>query len=395
MKIGYLTERLIKGFGMDLLIHYQANELVKLGHDVTVYTIYFDEFYKDRLYKVEILEKPYFSSDFLYGLGIKFNFLKKIDSWLSAIVNPMRTELRFISRNYKKLRNVENEVWISTMFPVHSILPFLKGKRLVIEGGTVNTEGMYLKQKISYLYQRYIDRIVFYLFTDRIVPFSNYLRLQIPLIYRRKISINYIGTDHYSSNYKEDKSEIQKLKQTLGITNSDKVMLCVSRINPYVQPYKGVLELINIHKKILQDHPNLKLIIAGFGTEEEKKDLEKECVNVIAIPAPSDESLYQLYDLCDFYVSATKWEGFNLPMIEAQSFGKIPIVYDIGPHPELINSGIDSFLVKTKEEFIDKIKFLYNNEEFINKNSEAAKNNAKRFSWKESAKGLLVIINRL
>jgi hypothetical protein len=79
MRIGYLTERLIQGFGMDLLIHNQANEMVKLGHEVTVYTQVYDGFYKNPLYEVVMIDSPTF-------------------------VNPLRTEFFLIKRKLKFFR---------------------------------------------------------------------------------------------------------------------------------------------------------------------------------------------------------------------------------------------------------------------------------------------------
>ncbi|MEK6876320.1 MAG: glycosyltransferase family 4 protein, partial [Nanoarchaeota archaeon] len=43
---------------------------------------------------------------------------------------------------------------------------------------------------------------------------------------------------------------------------------------------------------------------------------------------------------CNVYVSASLWEGFNLPAAEAQACGKKVVAFNIGSHPEIVKNGI-------------------------------------------------------
>jgi glycosyltransferase involved in cell wall biosynthesis len=368
MKIGYLSERLRQGFGMDLLIHNQANALVDLGHEVTVYTQVHDDSYPNKKYSVVLIDSPLF-------------------------VNPIKTELFLLKRKLKFFRNTNNDVWISTMYPYHVLLPFLKGKKLVIEGGTVSTRGMKLTQKLSFLYQRYFDRNFFYPFAHKVLPFSKALIGQVPFFLRFKTQVNYIGADHYTKGIELSDNDISSIIKKLNIDNSKVNMVYIGRLNHSQQPYKGVQDLVEIYQKAKKSNPNIQLIMAGFGSEEDKQELEN--MGIITLTNASDTELMALLKICSFYVSATKWEGFNLPMIEAQSFGKIPIIYNIGPHSELTNSGIDSFVVNSQDEFIEKVLFLSENKEFINKHKEFAIKNANIYTWKNSAYNLEEIIKSI
>ena len=40
------------------------------------------------------------------------------------------------------------------------------------------------------------------------------------------------------------------------------------------------------------------------------------------------------------YVTASLWEGFNLPIAEAQACGKKVVAFGIGSHPEVVKNGI-------------------------------------------------------
>jgi 1,2-diacylglycerol 3-alpha-glucosyltransferase len=54
----------------------------------------------------------------------------------------------------------------------------------------------------------------------------------------------------------------------------------------------------------------------------------------------------------------TLWEGFDLPIVEAQAMGKPVVAYDIGPHSELIDSQGILTPVKDIEKFAAAIEVV-------------------------------------
>ena len=54
----------------------------------------------------------------------------------------------------------------------------------------------------------------------------------------------------------------------------------------------------------------------------------------------------KFYSACDCYVTASLWEGFDMPVVEAQACGKSVVAYDVCSHPEVVKKGI---LVKAKD----------------------------------------------
>ncbi|MCA9386816.1 glycosyltransferase family 4 protein [Candidatus Dojkabacteria bacterium] len=355
MKIGILSERLLRGFGVDLVIHNQANGLAAKGHNVTVYVQNYDKTFLDQNYKVVVIDSP-------------------------LLFNPLKTEYTLLKRKIKFFRKEKNDAWIIHAWPFFVLTPFLKGKVFIYDHGTVASKGMYLKRRLVFWYQKFMSRYVYFFFSNKIITISKYIRSSLPMHTRWKSTVIYNGTNHYTSGYTKDESKILKLKEKLAIRDSDFVMLYVGRLNHEGQPYKGVNDLIDIYQHI-QDS-DIKLIMAGFGSDEDRINLEKK--GIIAINNVPDHELLMLYDICNIYVSATKWEGFNLPMVEAQSFGKIPVVYNIGPHNEILNSGKDSFVVKNQKEFIEKVKFLYDNPDFRADHAQDAINNAEKYTWQIS-----------
>ncbi|MBW2989895.1 glycosyltransferase family 4 protein, partial [Candidatus Woesearchaeota archaeon] len=59
-----------------------------------------------------------------------------------------------------------------------------------------------------------------------------------------------------------------------------------------------------------------------------------------------DEELPEHYAACDAYVTASLWEGFDLPAAEAQAMGKPVVAFDAGAHKEVVKKGL---LVRKKD----------------------------------------------
>lgn len=367
MKIGILAERLIKGFGVDLVVHNQANLLVELGHEVTIYVYNHDpNFFGNPKYSVKLIDSP-------------------------LLFNPLKTELKLIRNKLKFFRQEKIDTWIIHTWPLYCLAPFLKGKKYIYDHGTVSTEGMYFKKKLVFWYQKYVTKYLYFTFSTKIITISKYLKSQLPFYNKLKTEIVYNGADHYTSTYSRNEQNNQNVKLKLGLQTDDITMLYIGRLNHDEQPYKGVDDLIEIFQKTSLKNNKLKLVMAGFGSEADVKRLHD--FGIVVKANVSNDELLSLLDICDFYVSATKWEGFNLPMIEAQSFGKIPVIYNIGPHNELLQSGVDSFVVKSQEEFIEKVLFLAENPQFRKDHMRYAKSNAEKYTWLKSVESLNKIIN--
>ena len=54
----------------------------------------------------------------------------------------------------------------------------------------------------------------------------------------------------------------------------------------------------------------------------------------------------KFYSACDCYVTASLWEGFDMPVVEAQACGKSVVAFNVCSHPEVVKKGI---LVKPKD----------------------------------------------
>src|SRR5437773_3551424 len=98
--------------------------------------------------------------------------------------------------------------------------------------------------------------------------------------------------------------------------------------------------------------------------------------------APLDEPRRAL-KLCDVYITATRWEGFNLPLAEAQAMGRPCVAYAVGAHPEVVGPG--GVLVRTQDEFVAAVERLAADAALRTRMGEAAAEWATRFRWDRSA----------
>ena len=128
---------------------------------------------------------------------------------------------------------------------------------------------------------------------------------------------------------------------------------------------KGQKYLIEIARKLKDQHIKFKLLIAGEGEYQEKL---KQLANENGV---SNEVLFlgfvkdmkQFMDTIDIFVLPSLWEGFGYVIVEAMAANKPVVAFDISSNPEIIVDGQTGYLVKDMDvdEFTRKISFLASN----------------------------------
>lgn len=130
-----------------------------------------------------------------------------------------------------------------------------------------------------------------------------------------------------------------------------------------------------------------KLKIAG-SVQDEK--YFKECKTISDdrtefLKYVTDEKLVELYQACDIYVTASEWEMFGLPLLEAMACGKPVVASECCSHPELIeksNAGV-TFESGNPQDLSRCIRKVMDNYDLYRKNAlEFAENH----SWEKSVK---------
>jgi len=147
------------------------------------------------------------------------------------------------------------------------------------------------------------------------------------------------------------------IRDKYRISKDDPVILYVGRIHPQ----KNVHTLLQVFKVVKRELPNAKLILVGKAIFGEYLDRLKSVSDdsVIFAGYVPDEELPYYYAACDVYATCSLSEGFNLPLLESQRYGKPVVAFDIGPHKEIVKSG---YLIEPMdvEEFARKLIFVLN-----------------------------------
>jgi len=140
---------------------------------------------------------------------------------------------------------------------------------------------------------------------------------------------------------------------------------------------------------------NTKLIIVGKLTTVQKNKLNSYKINFDNFKAISDVLLFQLYEECDILSFISLYEGFGLPIIEAQAIGRVVITSNVSSMPEIAGKG--AYFVDPYSEMSIKngIKKLISNSDLRNKLINYGFENIKKYQPEKIAKQYLEVYNKI
>ena len=368
INIAFITERMIKGHGVDLVVDRLADGLAKKGYHTKVYCNYLDETFTHRK---------------SYGIE-KLHYFKPTN-------NPIIYEQR-IRKLVPYLNNKEVDLFIIQSFPFYSLIPKLHAPVLVVDHGIISVTGLPLKRRLKFKYMEYSQSISYFKKAEALVTVSKYLLGCLPLSLRKKASFIYNGADHYQVKGITE-IKVREFRKKMRISDQDILLLYVGRLNLTNQPYKGLSELVSIYQKIYQRYKNVKLLAVGYGSKNDEELLKNQ--GILAIKNVPEELMPLIYKSCDIYSTASHWEGFDLPIAEAQGFGKPTISYNIGAHPEVAKNEKTGYVVENYKEFKEKLEILILNPDLRNEMGANAVEYAREFTWENSVNNYDSLIKKM
>jgi glycosyltransferase involved in cell wall biosynthesis len=194
---------------------------------------------------------------------------------------------------------------------------------------------------------------------------DNLTKREIEVIYNG--SINGVDTNYFRDNF--SKEEKKKIKERLGVKESDFVLLFVGR----VVRDKGVNELIEAFDILNRKFKNLKLLIVGDYEEHlnplYKKTLQimRENRNIIQVGFQKD--IREYLAISDIFILPSYREGLPNSLLEAGSFGVPLVASNINGCNEIVVDGENGLLIEPKsvEDIVKKITTLIEDRKLYNK----------------------------
>lgn len=151
---------------------------------------------------------------------------------------------------------------------------------------------------------------------------------------------------------------------------------------------KGIKYYIMAIPKVIKSHPEARFLIIGSGEDHEKlKKLVKELdieKSIYFMGYRSD--IQNLMSQLDLVVLSSLWEGFPLVPIEAFSTGKTIVATAVGGTPEIVQDGVNGYLVTATDvdALSEKICILLEQPDIRSAFQEKAKEQyEKNFSFKK------------
>lgn len=165
-----------------------------------------------------------------------------------------------------------------------------------------------------------------------------------------KIKVIYNGVEDRMLNDPPSDEGVSRLRESLGVPGSDKVLVTVAR----VLPRKGQDTVIRALPEVVSEFPNLKYLVVGDGRYLENfKQLAGELGvgdKVIFAGGVKHEDVIHYYDLSDIFIMPNRdWnnkiEGLPNAIIEASARSKPVIAGNHGGSVEAVEDGVTGLLV--------------------------------------------------
>lgn len=254
-----------------------------------------------------------------------------------------------------------------------------------------NTAPIFYKNKISTLHD--ITYIRFPHTYSKVFRF--YYRLVMPLVLKTSKHIFTVSefskkeiTDYYCIPQEKitvvynavDKKFCPQFDDTLKREN---YLLAVSS----VKENKNFGLILRAFEIISRQKNNLKLFIVGDMKNGNFSNIDLNTSNnsrIKFLGRVEDSQLIKLYSNAIAFLFPSLYEGFGIPVLEAQACGCPVLASNTASMPEVLQSSADLIQPLDKEALAKAILNIINNTAHRNQLIEAGLKNAHRFSWEQS-----------
>ena len=195
-----------------------------------------------------------------------------------------------------------------------------------------------------------------------------------------KIEVVHEGVD---SKFKiiKDKEKLDNIKKKYNLSNNF-IFYAGS-----ISPRKNIKRLISAFQSI-QEKTNLDLVITGNKLWKNQQEMQmiKQNPRIKVLGFIPEEDLPALYNLAKIYIYPSLYEGFGLPILEAQACGCPIISSNASSLPEVAGKHGALFVnPQSEKEIAQSIENVFNNPKLKSQLIKAGFDNVKSFEWSNSA----------
>ncbi|GFI21981.1 alpha-monoglucosyldiacylglycerol synthase [Lachnospiraceae bacterium] len=183
----------------------------------------------------------------------------------------------------------------------------------------------------------------------------------------------------------------KKILEKYGFMESDRLILFVGRMTAEKQP----LKMIDIFNEVYQQDKRFRLVMVGQGelADTVKKRIDKNDLTqyVTIYDKMSNDQMWELYRISEFYINLNTHEIFGMAILEAMFYECTVIALNAPGPAYIIEDSVSGYLCENEEEIVRKV-MCHNNRQI---GSAASKHVLDYFTWDKSAQSLLKIVMRL
>ena len=183
-----------------------------------------------------------------------------------------------------------------------------------------------------------------------------------------------VGIDEEKFNFEMTKKEKNDLRESLGLTEKDFVMIYPAELSKR----KRQIWLINSIEKLLKEHKDIHLLLPG------KDSLNGYCQKLVKELGLEDQihflgyrkDIPKLLKISNVSVSAANQEGLPVNIMEAMYVGLPIVASNCRGNRDLVKDGENGYLISLEnvKRYSECIREIYNNKDIGDKFSKESKN---------------------
>tara|TARA_B100001029_G_scaffold166031_1_gene158128 strand:- start:1312 stop:2358 length:1047 start_codon:yes stop_codon:yes gene_type:complete len=191
-----------------------------------------------------------------------------------------------------------------------------------------------------------------------------------------------------SANFDYDSQKSLKIRQEI------KQKFLVGHIGVLNDSHKGQLDIIELARKAKSRELDIGFVMVGSGRDESMLKKESNSLDNVYF-AGQVENIGDYLDAFDVFIFPSRHEGLGSTLLDAIDFGLPIIARDVGGISDIIDDGVNGYLVGGDEsDFFTPLIELYTSESIRNRISEVNRKQSDAFSIERMTESYISLYNQ-